>query len=257
MREESIFHRAELVTGDTNFQKLQTISVILFGSGGVGSWCAESLIRSGIVNLTIVDFDVISASNVNRQLQATSETIGLVKVNALKRHLLTINPDANITAIEKVYDPDIAHEFDLDSYDYVIDAIDSISQKIDLIVQASKSSATLFSSLGAACKVDPTRIKVANIWKSYGCRMGNLIRKKLRQMKFNPRFKVVFSDELLDNCSEEVALTDNDAELLNTKSRKNRTNGSLVHITGTFGFTLAGLIIQDIAQKNEPLKRIR
>lgn len=265
-----VFHRVELVTGRDNWQKLQDTRVIIFGIGGVGSWCAESLIRTGVGHLTIVDSDRVCVTNVNRQLQATTKTVGQVKVEALKEHLLTLNPRAEIEAVEKIYDCESADEFDLDSYDYVIDAIDSLSQKVDLLIHAWKSSATLFSSMGAACKVDPTRIKVADIWKTFGCPLASLVRKRFRKMKIKPKFKAVFSDELLENGTGEIGcgtgncvcpkVVDVNGEKVDAHewcSSKQQINGSLVHITGTFGFMLAGLVIQDVAEQNRPLKRIR
>ena len=264
------FHRVELVTGHDNWQKLQDTRVIIFGIGGVGSWCAESLVRTGVGHVTIVDSDRVCVTNINRQLQATIKTVGQVKVEALKEQLLAINPRVEVNAVEKIYDKDSAHEFDLDSYHYVIDAIDSLIPKVDLIMHASKSSATLFSSFGAACKVDPTRVKVARLWNTHGCALGNRVRKRLRKLKFNPKCKVVYSDELLENGTGEVGcgtgncvcpmIVDDNGEKVEAHewcSSKLQINGSLVHITGTFGFMLAGLVIQDVAEKNRPLKRIR
>ncbi len=264
------FHRVEVLTGRDNWQKLQDTRVIIFGVGGVGSWCAESLVRTGIGHLTLVDSDRVCVTNINRQLQATIKTVGEVKVEALKKQLLSINPRAQIETVEKIYDVESAHEFDLDSFDYVIDAIDSLSAKIELIKHAALSSATFFSSMGAACKIDPTRIKVADIWKSYGCRLGSLVRKRLRRIKFHKKFKVVFSDELLENGTGEIGcgtgncvcpkvFDDNGVKVEAHEwcSSKMQINGSLVHITGTFGFMLAGLVIQDVAEKNRPLTKIR
>ena len=158
-----------------------SVSVILFGVGGVGSWCAEGLVRSGIRKLTIVDSDRVSVTNVNRQLMATTRTIGQVKVEALKARLLEINPDAQITALQKIYSAETASEFDLDSYDYVIDAVDSLKDKVQLILNASASKATFFCSLGAAVKIDPTNVRVAEFWKVRGCPLGAALRKRMKR----------------------------------------------------------------------------
>jgi len=264
------FHRVELVTGRDNWQKLQETRVILFGVGGVGSWCAEALIRTGIGHLTIVDSDRVCITNVNRQLQATIKSVGQVKVEALRDHLLTINPRADIVAIEKIYEEKSAHEFDLDSFDYVIDAIDSLSSKIHLILSAQRSKATIFSSMGAACKIDPTRIQVTDISKTHGCPLARLVRGKLKEARFKGKLKVVFSDELLENgtaeigcgtascvCPKVVNVNGEKIEAHEWCSSKKQINGSLVHITGTFGFMLAGLVFQDVAEKNRPLVKIR
>ena len=150
--------------GDEAMERIAKARVILFGVGGVGSWCAESLVRTGIRRLTIVDSDRVAPSNINRQLMATTETVGRVKVEALKERLLTINPYAEITAIEKIFTEATASEFQLEEYDFVIDAIDSLSDKMLLIEMACRTRAKLFSSMGAALKMDPTRIQVAEFW---------------------------------------------------------------------------------------------
>lgn len=132
-REQAIFGRTELLLGEDVMQVLSRTKVIIFGVGGVGSWCAEGLVRSGIKHLTIVDSDRVSITNVNRQLMATVKTVGQVKVEALKTRLLEINPDAEIEAVQAIYCDETADSFDLDSYDYVIDAVDSLKNKALLI----------------------------------------------------------------------------------------------------------------------------
>lgn len=216
--------------------------VIIFGVGGVGSWCAESLVRSGIRQLTIVDSDRVCITNINRQLMATTKTVGQVKVDALKERLLSINPKAEITALQKIFTEETAPEFHLDDYDYIIDAIDSLKDKAALILLACKTKAKLFSSMGAALKLDPTRIKVTEFWKVQGDPLARAIRKKFKHQGQYPenKFQVVYSDELLENrgCppdDEEVPSTFN----------KPQTNGTLAHITAIFGFMLAGLVVQD------------
>ena len=133
MKKQPAFHRTELLIGEAALKKLAATRVILFGVGGVGSWCAEALIRSGVGHLTIVDNDVICVTNINRQLQATAKNVGKSKVLALQERLLDIHPDADITALQKVYNKETREDFNLADYDYVIDAIDSLSHKVDLI----------------------------------------------------------------------------------------------------------------------------
>ena len=219
--------------------------VILFGVGGVGSWCAESLVRSGIKHLTIVDSDRVAITNINRQLMATTNTVGQVKVEALKERLLSINPSAEITALQKIFSQETAEEFDLDTYDYIIDAIDSLKDKAALILLACRTKAKFFSSMGAALKMDPTRIKVTEFWKVEGDPLARALRKKFKALSKHPekKFQVVYSDELLENrgCPAE------DGEEP-SPFNKPQTNGSLAHITAIFGFTLAGLVIQDAAR---------
>ena len=241
--EQAIFRRSELLLGNEAMERIAQKRVIIFGVGGVGSWCAESLVRSGIRQLTIVDSDRVSITNINRQLMATTKTVGQVKVEALRERLLTINPSAEIMVLQKIFSEETAEEFHLEDYDYIIDAIDSLKDKAALILLACKTNAKLFSSMGAALKMDPTRIKVTEFWKVEGDPLARALRKKFKSKKQFPekKFQVVYSDELLENkgCPP---VTDETPSLFN----KPQTNGSLAHITAIFGFTLAGLVIQDI-----------
>ena len=207
--------------------------VIIFGVGGVGSWCAESLIRSGIRKLTIVDSDRVSVTNINRQLMATTKTVGEVKVDVLKERLLSINPSAEITALQQVFTAETAERFQLDTYDYIIDAIDSLKDKALLILMACQTNAQFFSSMGAALKLDPTRIKTAEFWKIQGDPLARALRKRFTHNSQYPerKFQCVYSDELLEN---QKPIDPDD-----------KGNGTIAHITAIFGFMLAGLVIQD------------
>lgn len=243
--QEAIFNRTRRLVGPDGMQRIREASVVLFGVGGVGSWCAEALVRSGVRRLTLVDGDVVNPSNVNRQLMATTRTVGRPKVEALRERLLDINPEADITPIQAVYNKESAPDFHLEQYDYIIDAIDSLKDKAALIVEASALPGTLFSSMGAACKADPTRIKVAEFWEVRGCPLGAALRKKLRKEKTLPAkpFLCVYDDEVLPNLGDS-SLADNEGN-----SGKAVINGTLAHITGIFGFTLAGLVIRDMLDR--------
>ena len=227
--EQEIFQRSELLLGSETMERITHKRVIVFGVGGVGSWCAESLVRSGIKHLTIVDSDSVCASNINRQLMATTETIGQVKVDVLRERLLTINPSAEITAIHEFFTAETAESFHLDSYDYIIDAIDSLKDKALLILMACENHATFFASMGAALKLDPTHIKIAEFWKIQGDPLARVLRKKYKREGQYPsrKFLCVYSDEFIEP--------------------QGQGKGSLVHITAVFGHMLAGLVIQDIA----------
>ena len=157
--EKAIYNRTELLVGDDVMTALAKTRVIIFGVGGVGSWCAEGLVRSGITHLTIVDSDRICITNVNRQLMATTRTVGQVKVDTMKDRLLEINPKAEITAIQQIYSAETASQFNLDDYDYVVDAVDSLKDKVQLILNATASSAKFYCSLGAALKVNPLKVQ--------------------------------------------------------------------------------------------------
>ena len=225
--EPAIFLRSEMLLGAEAMESIGQKSVIIFGVGGVGSWCAESLVRSGIRHLTIVDSDCVDVTNVNRQLMATTETIGQVKVDVLRERLLTINPSAEITAIHAFFTAETADSFHLDTYDYIIDAIDTLKDKALLILKATQTEAVFFSSMGAALKLDPTRIKTAEFWKIQGDPLARTLRKRFRRDGQYPsrKFQCVYSDELTEPQGE--------------------GKGSIVHITAIFGFMLAGLVIQD------------
>ena len=231
--ERAIFQRAELLLGSDAMERLDQRRVIIFGVGGVGSWCAESLVRSGIRQLTIVDFDRVDVTNVNRQLMATTQTVGQVKVEALKERLLTINPQAEITALQQIFSEETADSFQLDTYDYIIDAIDSLKDKATLILLACQKQAKLFSSMGAALKLDPTKIQVTEFWKVKGDPLARALRNRFKKEKLFPKrkFLCVFSDEQLQPVGE--------------------GKGSLMHITASFGMILAGLVIQDVARQQE------
>ena len=261
--ERGIFNRAQLLLGSDAMERLNSIKVIIFGVGGVGSWCAESLVRSGISHLTVVDSDRVCITNINRQLMATVKTVGQVKVEALKDRLLTINPMAEIDARQQIFSEETADSFCLDSYDYIIDAIDSLKDKRLLIEMACNTKAVFFSSMGAALKMDPTRIKVAEFWKVEGCPLARALRQRFKRLKRKParKFLCVYSDELLENkghnasCGTEKCMCPKakngpgDAALLNHEwcSSKAQINGSLMHITAIFGMTIAGLIVKDAA----------
>jgi tRNA A37 threonylcarbamoyladenosine dehydratase len=238
--EKGIFQRTELLLGKSFIEKAFQKRVIIFGIGGVGSWCAESLVRSGINQLTIVDSDRVCVTNVNRQLLATTKTVGKVKTEVLKERLLEINPKAEITALQKIYSPETSESFELDTYDYIIDAIDSLSNKVHLIQTATKTKARFFSSMGAALR---SRLK----------KMGGTSKK----------FMCVYSDELLKNkgenaaCGTEKCLCPKalegpgDPDLVNHEwcSLKAQVNGTTSYMPAMFGMTIAGLVIQSIEKE--------
>lgn len=235
--DSDIFRRSELLLGKEAMEQIAQKRVIIFGVGGVGSWCAESLIRSGIQQLTIVDFDSVDVTNINRQLMATTKTVGRVKVETLRERLLDINPAADIIALQQAFTAETAESFCLGTYDYIVDAIDSLKDKMQLIVTACETDARLFSSMGAALKMDPQRIRVAEFWKVEGDQLARALRKRMKRDGLFPKrkFLCVYSDELLQNkgTTDEVCPT------------KAQVNGSLAHITAVFGLMLAGLVIMD------------
>lgn len=262
-----IFQRTALLLGQPYLEKASNTKVILFGIGGVGSWCAEALIRSGIGHLTIVDSDLVSETNINRQLLATTKTVGKVKTEVLKERLLEINPNANIKALKAIYSPETADSFALDSYDFIIDAIDSLSNKVHLIQHATKTNAVFFSSMGAALKTDPTRIKVAEFWKVQGCPLAAALRSRIRKLGgTGKKFLCVYSDEIFPNKgesanresktetvpAEELNSTQNRIQQKpvitgqNWDSKKASINGTVSYMPAMFGMTIAGLVTREL-----------
>lgn len=246
-REQSIYAREIRLLGEDVFQKITSKRVIIFGVGGVGGWCAESLVRSGICHLTIVDFDVVAASNCNRQLVATEESIGQVKVDVLRERLLKINPDAEIEAIHQKYTAETADSFALETYDYVIDAIDSIEHKAHLILHVTSmegNSPKLFSSMGAALRINPFMVREAEFWNVAGDPLARALRNRFKKNKTFPakKFHCVYSQEAARQNKEVPA---QDSELSNHE----QGNGTAAHVVAIFGFSLAGLVIQDIEKQ--------
>lgn len=253
MKRCDVFNRTALLTGIEKLAEFESRRIIIFGIGGVGSWTAETLVRTGYTDITLVDADRVAVSNINRQLPATSCTVGEVKVDAMRRHLLEINPAANITAIHGSYTQQTAEDYDLSSYDYIVDAIDSLSDKALLILRATQAMADtssslrpvrFYSSMGAALKLDPSRISVAEFWKVKGCPLAASLRRKFKKSGEFPRkkFQCVYSDELVKNHPDALMLSDTTGAM---NYNKVAANGSLMHITSIFGITLASLIIRD------------
>lgn len=221
---EQPFDRTIQAIGQAALDKLQQTRVILFGVGGVGGWCAEALVRTGLKHLTIVDFDNVNPSNINRQVVATQANIGQSKVEEMRNRLLLINPEADIIAQGIRYGYATDTLFDFNQYDYVIDAIDSVADKALLLHHATGSSATVFSSMGAGRKVDTTAIRVSEFRKVEGCPLARALRAKMKKEELFPKkkFLTVWSPEL------------------STES------GTIAPVVGVFGFTLADLLIRDL-----------
>ncbi len=222
------FSRSEALLGAQAMEALRTKRVILFGVGGVGSWCAEALVRTGLTHLTIVDDDIVQPSNINRQLPATQATLGRPKVEALRERLLEINPEAEIIARCERVNEEWLKANGLDEYDYVIDAIDSVADKTDLIIRASRVRALrIYSSMGAALRFDPTQVRVAELMDVKGDALAKAVRARMKRLDKYPNKKVkcVYSLEQAQQCEE---------------------RGSLMQVTAVFGCTLASLVVKDV-----------
>lgn len=237
--DSELFGRTALVAGDEMMRALADTHVLVFGVGGVGSWCVEALARSAVGHITIVDSDTVAPSNINRQMPALASTVGQPKVEVIARRIADINPDAAVTALQKRYTPQTANEFNIESYDYVIDAIDSLPDKADLILRCTNPDTaprhSFFSSMGAARKLDTSKITVAEFWKAEGCPLARALRTRFRRSGIFPKrkFKCVFSPETISHRADGPA----------------GVNGTFAHSTAIFGLTLASLVITDIYRR--------
>jgi tRNA A37 threonylcarbamoyladenosine dehydratase len=239
-------------------QKLAKARVIVFGLGGVGSWCAEALARSGVGGIALVDSDIVCVTNINRQVQATGRTIGQCKTAALKTRLAEINPDCEITEYDKIFSRDTAGGFCLENYDFVIDAIDSLGPKLDLIELCAALRKQLFSSMGMAQKLDPSLLRIADIWETEGCPLARLVRGGLRKRGFTGHFTVVYSRERLPIHTEITVGCGGAGCLCPPRSgeggpdgcakewcaSKKVINGSAVTVTAAAGMILASLVVR-------------
>ena len=192
--------RAELLFKSEGIQKLENANVLVVGVGGVGSFAAEFLVRAGVGKLTIVDGDVVDITNINRQLPALHSTIGQSKVQVMQNRLMDINPDLKLTCLEEFLSPERAFEIISPDFDYVLDCIDSVTPKINLIVGAKRNRVKIISCMGAGGKMDASKVKVADINNSENCKLARTIRRRLKEHKID-KLKVVFSSEIQDETS--------------------------------------------------------
>ncbi len=211
-------------------EQLRHSRVVVFGLGGVGSWCAEALVRAGVGHITLVDADCVDPSNINRQLPALTSTIGLPKAEVLAERFRLINPEAEIVPIVRFYDDDSAPDFDFTQCDAVVDAIDSLPSKMLLICRATEARTPIFSSMGAARRLDPGKVQVAEFWKVKGCPLARALRDRFKKADRRParKFQCVYSDE----------------------PPTGEPKGSVMTVTATFGLRLASLVINKLSLRS-------
>ena len=238
MAELHAFSRTELLLGAAAMKKLADSRVAVFGIGGVGSFTVEALARAGVGGLTMVDDDCICLTNLNRQLHATTRTVGRVKVEVMRERVQEINPQAAVTTIHKLYLPENAEDFFAEKYDYVVDAIDTVSAKIDLIVRSQAKGIPVISCMGAGNKLDPTRLEVADIYKTSMCPLAKVMRYELRARGVKD-LKVVYSRE---KPLTPMATT----EPVPTGSLRRQIPGSISFVPSVAGLILAGEVIKDL-----------
>lgn len=227
-----MFSRLEMLIGEEQIQCLKNKKVIVFGVGGVGGYVVEALVRSGIEHITIVDNDKVSLSNLNRQIIATQETIGRKKVEVMKERIMSINPNCHVNSIEMFYLPENADEIHLKEYDYVIDAIDTITSKIELAVRCERDHILLISSMGTGNKMNPAMLEVSDIYKTSICPLAKVMRRELKKRQVK-HLKVIYSKELPIKVMQE--------------GRK-VTPGSNAFVPASAGLLIASEVIKDFIQ---------
>ena len=230
--------RTKLLVGDDGLQKLQNAHVLVVGLGGVGSFAAEFIARSGVGTMTIVDGDVVDPSNRNRQLPALATTHGQPKADLMAERLLAINPDLKLTSIREFLSPEAAEEIlSSQPFDYVMDCIDSITPKLTLLTTAHKKGLRIVSSMGAGGKVDPTKIRTADLFDTRECYLASLMRKRLRKLGISSGIKAVFSTEKM--IEESLMLTDG-------SNFKKSAYGTISYMPAAFGGGCASVVLRDL-----------
>ena len=226
MNEENIYTRTEMMLGAQAIEKLRSSRVLVVGVGGVGGYVVEALARAGVSTIGVLDSDCVAPSNLNRQIIATRDTLGLEKVEAARRRILSINPEAQVLTYPIFYSEQTEEVLDLSSFDYVVDAIDSVRSKLLLVKRCTERGVRIISSMGTGNKLDPTRFKITDISKTHTCPLAKVMRTELRKMGIN-HLKVLFSDEEPVKTGE-------------------RTPGSVSFVPSVAGLIIGGEVIKDL-----------
>lgn len=235
------FSRTELLVGKEAMEKLGRSRVAVFGIGGVGGYTVEALARSGVGTLDLIDNDQVCLTNLNRQIIATGKTLGKYKVDAAKERILEINPDAEVHVYKTFYMPETREQFDFTQYDYVVDAIDTVTGKLALVEQAREAGVPVISSMGAGNKLDPTAFRVADIYQTSVCPLAKVMRRELKKRGIE-KLKVVYSEEkpVTPVGSEEIGAQEG-------VSRR-QIPGSIAFVPSVVGLIIAGEVIKDLIQ---------
>lgn len=244
------FHRTSLLLGEEGLEKLRQAHVAVFGLGGVGSYACESLARAGVGRLTIVDFDKVGVTNINRQSLAFSNTVGRQKVDVMFEQIALINPDCQVAALSEFFCEDNSDRILAGGFTAVVDAIDSFNPKIRLLVESLKAGLPVFSAMGAAGKIDPAKIRVGDISESTICPMARRIRKRLRAFNIETGFRVVYSIEppILPFSPESIDADKKEFSL--QRGRERMIQGTISYLPALFGLTLAGMVVQHLTGFN-------
>ena len=231
------FSRTEILLGKEAVAKLQQARVAVFGVGGVGGYTVEALARCGVGSLDLIDSDTVSISNINRQILATHSTVGMLKVDAAKARVLDINPDCTVRTYPIFYLPDTAAQFDFTAYDYIVDCIDTVTGKLQLVERAVAAGTPIICSMGTGNKLDPAAFQVADISKTSMCPLARIMRKELKKRGIS-HLKVVYSQE-------EALTPEVDPEEL-ARTGKRQIPGSVAFVPGAAGLILAGEVVKDL-----------
>lgn len=244
------FSRTELLLGKESMEKLKNSKVAIFGIGGVGGYTAEALVRSGVGTLDLIDDDKVCLTNINRQIFATRKTVGKYKVNVAEERLHDINPDVIINTHKTFYMPDTAEQFDFSQYDYIVDAIDTVTGKITLVVNADKSGTPIISSMGAGNKLDASAFEVADIYSTSVCPLARVMRTELRKRKIKS-LKVVYSkekpitpvDDMAISCKQHCICPPGTARKC---TQRRQVPGSTAFVPSVVGLIIAGEVVKDL-----------
>ena len=244
------FSRTELLLGKEAMERLAASHVAVFGIGGVGGYACEALVRSGVGNFDLVDDDKICLTNLNRQLIATRKTVGQYKTDVMKERMLDINPNVNIRVRKCFFLPENASEFPFEEYDYVIDAVDTVTAKIELIMKAKENKVPVISCMGAGNKLDPSRFKVADIYETKSCPLAKVMRRELRKRGVES-LKVVYSEEEPTRPLDDMSISCRtncicppDAKHKCTERRD--IPGSVAFVPPVAGLIIAGEVVKDL-----------
>ena len=232
--------RAALLFKDEGLEKLKNSNVLIVGVGGVGSFAAEFIARAGVGKITIVDGDVVDITNINRQLPALHSTVGLPKIDVVGDRLMDINPELQLTRIKEFLSPERAFEIVSDEFDFVMDCIDSVTPKLNLIIAAKRKKIKIISSMGAGGKMEAAKVKVADISNTENCFLAKAIKKRLKEVKIDKGIKVVYSSEIQD----ESSLKNTDG-----KNYKKSFYGTNSYMPGLFGLYAAETVIRYLLKK--------
>ena len=246
------FSRTELLLGKEAMDKLANSRVAVFGIGGVGGYVVEALVRSGVGEIDIIDDDKVCLTNLNRQIIATHSALGKYKVDVMAERIAEINPKAIVHTYKTFYTPQTADQFDFAEYDYVVDAIDTVTGKIGLVMQAQASNTPIISSMGAGNKLDPTAFEVADLFETSVCPLAKVMRKELSRRGVK-QLKVVYSKEKpltpISNESEESGSEENLTDTARGGTARRQTPGSVSFVPSVVGLIIAGEVIKDLINK--------